>query len=186
MKFFKLFTVSILALWGSSAAASFVSVWDQPELIPSAIHSVQVDIFDLKKEGGPCTDKECFRADVYLNDIHVARWAVSPGRPHYGTDFVGVYTPLYEARSFHPSHLHERYFNRFGDAMPWAAFIKTSGGAKSGIATHCGYVTGRRESHGCIRMVCNNQRQDARTLNRWIREAFSNGGSAKIWTRHTR
>ncbi|MCO5113479.1 MAG: L,D-transpeptidase [Bdellovibrionaceae bacterium] len=178
-------TVAFFAVQNSWANVS--TVWDRPDLIPAVIKTVQVDVFDLKRETPSlCKDSECFRADIYLNDIHIARWRVSPGRPHYGTEFVGGYTPAFEARSYHPSHLHQHYKNRFGDSMPWAAFIKNSSGGKSGYATHCGHVTGRRESHGCIRMVCTGGRNDAKTLNLWIREAFKNGGSAKIWTRHTR
>lgn len=188
MKFFvtKLVITFTIALWSQGALASFASVWELPDAVPNVITSVQIDVFDLKRDGGPCTDSQCFRADVYLNDIHVARWAVSPGKPHFGTDFVGSYTPTYEGRSFHASHLHQHYKNRFGDSMPWAAFIKNSSGGKSGYATHCGRVTGRRESHGCIRMVCNAQRNDARAVNQWIKEAFKNGGTARIWTRHMR
>lgn len=170
-----------------SNANALSDLWDSPDAIPAVITKVEVHVYNMHLDGGNCVDKynECYRADIFLNGQQVARWAASPGRPHYGTKFVGVFTPIFEGRSFHPNHLHQYYTNRFGDSMPWAAFIKTSDGAKSGIATHCGNVTGRRESHGCIRLDCTRQ-NNAKLLNLWIREAFANGGTAKIWTEHTR
>lgn len=185
----KLLFITLLTLLTSVQAFGFYGEFTDEDTISSIgpVTKFEIKVFNAAQVGlrKECGDSECFRADIFLNGYHVARWAVSPGKKHYGTKFVGVFTPQYSGRSYHPNHLHTKYTNRFGDSMPWAAFIKRSNGAKSGIATHCGRVTGKRESHGCIRMVCTGGRNDASRVNRWVKEAFANGGTAQIWTSHT-
>lgn len=184
--FKKLCLLSGLCLFAANAFG-FAGEFQNEDLIPSVITDVKIKIFNYANTPGgqeDCGDTQCYRADIFLNDLHVARWAVSPGRPHPGTDFKGNFSPIYNGRSLHPSHLYGRGYlsGKRRDSMPYAMFLRLTNGGKSPIALHCGHVTGRRESHGCIRMVCDGQQSDAYVLSSWVKEAFRNGGRARVWT----
>lgn len=133
-----LFFVTTFSL-SAQQAFGFAGEFQRDDLIPSTIRDVKIKVYNMANNPGgraSCGESQCFRADILLNDVHVATWATN--------------------------------------------------GGKSPIALHCGHVTGRKESHGCIRMVCNDGQEDAYVLSQWVKEAFRNGGSARLWTRDVR
>lgn len=182
--FFLSLALSLMTLQAHAhkTAATFEGTFEDRDLISRPAKDIKIHVFDLAKRGG-CSGKVCFRMDVYVNGQHFARWPASPGKKHWGTEFVGVYTPEFgkAGRPIHPDHIHTSYTNRFGDSMPYAMFLRTGKGNKSGIAIHAGHVTGDRESHGCIRIPLDS----ARYLNGLVKEALRNGGTAHVWTEHT-
>ena len=177
----KILILAWLMLAGLSAQA-FQGTWQNNSVLNRQVTDVKLYLFDAAKTG-QCSDSQCFRLDVYVNGQHFARWPASPGKKHWGTKFVGVYTPEFGSagRPLHSGEIYYSYTNKHGDSMPFAMFLRTAKGNKSGIALHAGHVTGRRESHGCIRLLYD----DAKTLNSLVREAFKNGGRPHIWTKHT-
>jgi len=157
-------------------------------LVPpmNQIKKVEVFLYDLVKEGygRECDDTQCYRLDVEINDVLVATWIASPGKPHPGTDFKGNYTPQY--LSGVPFSKQKRrganYVSSRGDHMPWAAFWTRNDGGHPVIATHAGVVTGRRESHGCVRLHYDR----AESVYKWVGAAMKNGGTTRAYTKHTR
>lgn len=188
----KLFLSLIFALFYSQAVFAAFGEFTNEDLIPpdSQIYSVETVLIDIAKRGyrNECNDSQCFRLNIYINGDHVAQWMVSPGRPHSGSSFRGNYTPAYSNGTPYSTWRIYRsgYVSSRGDSMPWAAFWERNDGGHTVIATHCGHVTGRRESHGCVRMVCSGARNDAKRLNLWVRAAQANGGEAISYTFDTR
>lgn len=190
--------VSILTLSITMSAQAYYAEFTNESLIPpdSQIQSVETHLYDLVKQGfgGECGDTQCYRLDVMINGKHVARWMVSPGKPHPGTSFRGGYTPSYPNGTPYSrkKRMGRGYRNYRGDPMPWAAFWLRNDRGTPVIATHCGRVTGRRESHGCVRMICKGTdengraRNDAKRVNQWVKAAQQNGGTATAYTQHTR
>jgi len=189
----------------SASAFGFAGEWEDSETISAIargsvqVRDVKIQVYNMAKytDGRrACGSSQCFRADISVNGQQVATWAVSPGKKHPGTDFVGVYTPKYSGHTiWNGSFRSASYKSSRGDAMPWATYMKyKTKNRRTGIAFHCGNVTGERESHGCIRMVCNGRRSingkrkrrvDAQLLQSWIKKAFANGGTALVWTEDT-
>lgn len=180
----KIIFLSYLLL-SSLSAFAFYGEFQDNSRIPDVITSVEIQVYNAAKDPvyrQACNDNQCYRMDVILNGRHVATWATSPGKRHEGTNFVGNYSPVYNGRSLHPTYMFKRYTNKYGDPMPYAMFMRLTNGGVSPIAFHCGNVTGKRESHGCFRMVCDSEQNDAATMQSWVKEAFANGGTVRVWT----
>jgi len=189
----------------STTAFGFAGEWENSDVISKIsrgdiqVRDVKIEIYNMAKYAdgrAACGSSQCFRADISVNGEQIARWAVSPGKRHPGTDFVGIYTPQYSGHTiWNGSFRGAGYISSNNDPMPWATYMKyKSRNARTGVAFHCGRVTGERESHGCIRMVCNGSREingrsgrrvDAQLLQSWIKLAFRNGGTALVWTEDT-
>lgn len=173
-------------LLSSQVFAAYGEFTDE-SLIPPAskIKKIETFVYDLVKEGygKECGDTQCFRIDVQINGTHVATWIASPGKPHPGTDFKGNYTPEYHSGVPYSRKKRQgaNYVNRHGDPMPWAAFWERNDRGTPVIATHAGRVTGRRESHGCVRL----HRDKAKRIYQWVGAAMKNGGIARAYTKDT-
>lgn len=167
----------------SSTAFGFENTFLDESAIPDVITSVHMEVFDMAQTDLGCSSSVCFRMEVYLNDVLVARWATSPGDPtNDQPGFNGVNTPKYTNRSLNKSRLMgPGYISGKGDAMPYAMFILGSQGQNTGFAVHAGVVTGEKESHGCVRLEYAN----AQMLNAWTKEGKKNGGPLTITTNHT-
>lgn len=180
-----LFFLSFLLL--SSQVFAAYGEFTNESLIPpnSQIRKVETFLYDLVREGygEQCGDTECFRLDVEINGIHVATWIASPGKPHPGTDFKGNFTPQYLSGVPYSRKKREgaNYVNKHGDRMPWAAFWERNDGLTPVIATHAGFVDGKRRSHGCVRLHSNR----AKRLYIWVGAAMNNGGTTRAYTKHT-
>ncbi|MGH1469511.1 MAG: L,D-transpeptidase [Bdellovibrionales bacterium] len=185
----KLFTLASILLF-STLSFGFAGEWEDSQKIADIksgalqVQDLKIDIYNYAEtaEGrAACGARECFRMDVFINDEQIATWATSPGKPHPGTNHVGVYTPEYEGRSIHSGHVYGRDYisYKFKYSMPYVMYLRSN---KLGIGIHAGVVNGTRLSHGCIRLVT----EDARRLNQWVREVFRNGGDARVWARGTR
>lgn len=195
----------VAVLLFSVASFGFAGEWENTEMI-SAIESgelsvqhVKIQVYNMAKYADgrkACGSDQCFRADIIVNEVQIATWAVSPGKLHPGTDFLGIYTPKYNGHTiWNGAFRSGGYISSNGDPMPWATYMKyKSKNQRTGVAFHCGRVTGERESHGCIRMVCNGKRDingksvrrvDAQVLQSWVKQAFKNGGTALVWTEDT-
>lgn len=182
-----LFTISLSAL--SSSSFGFVGVFEAPSLVPSDlndIEDVKFDVYNYAVTRGQndkdCGSTECYRMDVYINDVHVATWPTSPGKRHPGTKHVGSFTPIYNGRGIHMvlGSDYVSYTRKY--PMPYAMFINSEDGKITDYALHSGYeVNGERLSRGCLRLRI----KDAERANLWVRMARSNGGNGYIWTRHT-
>lgn len=169
-------------LIGASSALGFEKTFFNEADVPADISSVEIYLYDMARTELGCSDNQCYRIDVVLNGVQVARWAASPGNPNNTDGFQGVNTPAYNGRSLDMKRIMgSGYVSSRGDAMPYAMFILGSSGQATGFALHAGHVTGRKESHGCIRLEYANAQQ----LNAWIKEVKANKGSAKIWAEHT-
>ena len=184
----KPFFISSILTLTSSLCFGFAGTFEAPSLIPPQITDVKFDVYNYAVVRGPnepdCGSKECYRVDVFLNDIHVATWPTSPGKPHYNdVNHRGSFTPLYEGRPIHTvlGANYVSYRRRY--PMPYAMFISSTNGNITDVAFHTGYtVNGERLSHGCLRLL----RPDAQNANSWVSEARRNGGNGYIWSRHTR
>lgn len=167
----------------ASQVFAFEQTFFEEGNVPSSIESVEVYLYDMARTELGCSDTQCFRIDVLLNGVQVARWAASPGNPNNTDGFQGVNTPAYNGRSFDKSRIMSAdYVSSRGDAMPYAMFILGSNGQATGFAVHAGHVTGRKESHGCIRIEYAN----AQLLNSWMKKVKANKGTAQIWSEHTK
>lgn len=177
----KMFFATLMLLVSSSAFGFEQTFFDEAA-IPADITDVHMEVYDMARTDLGCGSAVCFRMEVYLNDVLVARWATSPGNPNNTAGFKGVNTPKYTNRSLNKSRLMgPGYVSGRGDAMPYAMFILGSQGQDTGFAVHAGVVTGEKESHGCIRL----QYANAQMLNAWVKEGKKNGGSLTISTSHT-
>lgn len=172
----------IAVLLMSSTAFGFEKTFLDEDAIPSDITDVHMEVFDMARTDLGCSYDICYRMEVYINDVLVARWATSPGDPNNDEGFNGVNTPKYTNRSLNKDRLMGAgYVSGRGDAMPYAMFILGSKGQNTGFAVHAGVVTGLKESHGCIRLEYAN----AQMLNAWVKAGKKNGGSLTISTSHT-
>lgn len=179
--------LSLCFLGAQPAFAAFGEFTDA-DGIPSLsqINKVETFLYDLVKEGygKECDDTQCYRLNVEINGKLVARWIASPGKPHPGTDFIGNYTPEY--LSGVPYSRQKRrganYVSGNGDLMPWAAFWERNDRGTPVIATHAGFVDGKRRSHGCVRL----SRPRAERIYKWVGAAMRNGGTTRAYTKHTR
>lgn len=166
-----------------AASPGYEGIYFNNNAIPQYIQDVKFLVYDLNQTSEGCSSGgTCFRMEVLLNGVSVARIVTSPGKPGDG----GIYTPLFEGISINPKRLMGAgYRNSKGDRMPYAMFTmqyKSSG--DSGVAIHEGYgtaVNGNFASHGCMRV----KRVFAPLFSKWVKEAFSNAGNARIWTDHT-
>lgn len=177
-------TLSILLL--SATAFGFAGTFEN-DTIPDQINDIQLHVFNYAEtaEGrAACGSSQCFRVKVILNGDVTAVWPVSPGKPHYGTKHVGIYTPEYNGRSIHSTHVYGRNYTsyKYKYSMPYVMYMRSSTGSLTGVGFHAGVVDGTRLSHGCIRM----RMADVKELNSWVREAFANGGDVRVWSRGTR
>jgi hypothetical protein len=161
----RILLLNVLALFLSVNAFGFYGTFTK-EVNPEAILHVEMFLYNLAKFED-CGDTQCYRMDVYLNGELAARWAASPGTTGQ-RDFPGEYTPQWARATLNKSRIMGHgYVSRRGDAMPYAMFINYGNG---GFAVHAGEVTGRRESHGCVRL----QYDKAKLLNSWVRMAMKN------------
>ncbi len=171
-----------LFLFSSSLAYGFEGTFFDPNLVPSTIESVHMEVFDMARTELGCSFEVCFRMDIYINGVFVARWGTSPGDPNNDVDFNGVNTPRYNNRSLNRDRIMGPGYESWrGDSMPYAMFILGPEGQNTGFAVHAGHVTGEKESHGCIRL----QYANAQMLNGWVKKAIANGGPTTITTYHT-
>lgn len=187
-----LFSVQSAFAWqGTSVGTSFSGTFYAPTLVPDQIEDVKFDAYNYAKTRGPnepdCGDPECYRIDVYLNDIHVATFATSPGKPHPGTQHVGGFTPNYDGVPIHSRGITHREYVSFTRRyyMPYAMFFErlSDPSRLSNVAIHSGHpVTGWRLSRGCLRTYM----QDAEMMFNWVRAARRNGGNGYFWSRHMR
>ena len=174
----------------TSKAFSFVGTFYAPALVPDKIVDVKFDAYNYSlthgEKGDDCGDMECYRIDVYLNDIHVATFPTSPGKPHPGKKHVGGFTPIYKnGVPVHTITSHDYVSYKYRYYMPYAMFFEsqTHSGRISNIAIHSGHaVNGKRLSKGCLRTLMD----DAALMFKWTREARKNGGNGYLWTRHTK
>lgn len=166
----------------STVSLAFEGTFFDTSSVPQQVNSVHMEVFDMSQTGLGCSYPTCFRMEVYLNDVLVARWATSPGDPNNNAGFKGVNTPKYTDRNLNRGRIMGAgYVSGRGDAMPYAMFILGSQGQNTGFAVHAGHVTGEKESHGCIRL----EYENAKILNSWVRAAIKNGGPTTISTSHT-
>ncbi|MCC6138258.1 MAG: L,D-transpeptidase [Bdellovibrionaceae bacterium] len=179
----KKFFVTCLIALSSSVAFGFESTFLDESALPTTINSVHMEVFDMARTELGCTYEICFRMEVYVNDVLVARWATSPGDPYNDQPgFNGVNTPKYNNRSLNRSRIMgPGYISGKGDSMPYSMFILGSQGQNTGFAVHAGVVTGLKESHGCVRLEYAN----AQKLNSWVKQAIKNKGPTTISTQHT-
>lgn len=172
--------IAVLLL--SSTAFGFEKTFLDEAAIPADINSVHMEVYDMARTDLGCSFDICYRMEVFINNVLVARWATSPGDPNNDVDFNGVNTPKYDNRSLNKDRLMgSGYVSGRGDPMPYAMFILGSKGQNTGFAIHAGNVTGLKESHGCIRLEYAN----AQMLNAWVKEGKKNGGALTITTHHT-
>lgn len=183
----KLFFILLSFVAFQTKAFGFAGTFYSPEKVPATITDVKFDAYNYAQVSGPndedCGDTECYRIDVYLNDIHVATFPTSPGKPHPGTQHVGGFTPSYDGVPVHTLTGRDYVSYRRRYYMPYAMFFESLSrpGQISNIAIHSGHaVTGRRLSRGCLRTLMN----DAALMFEWTREARRNGGNGYLWTRH--
>lgn len=175
--------IACLIVLSSSAAFGFENTFFNEAAIPETITSVHMEVFDMARTELGCSYSVCYRMEVYVNDMLVARWATSPGDPNNDQPgFNGVNTPKYNNRSLNRKRIMgPNYVSGRGDSMPYAMFILGSQGQNTGFAVHAGVVTGLKESHGCIRLEYAN----AQMLNAWVKEAIKNKGPTTISSQHT-
>ena len=176
----------ILLLFFSSSAYAYKGTFYAPSLVPNKITHVEFYAYNYARTGQPygsCGDTECYRIDVYLNNIHVATFPTSPGKPHPGTKHVGGYTPNFNGTPVHTltSSNYVSYRRRY--YMPYAMFFESLSrpGKISDYAIHSGHaVTGKRISRGCFRTYMN----DAALMFNWTFEARRNGGNGYVYAEH--
>lgn len=177
----KVFLMCVLLL-SSSLSFGFEGTFFDENLVPNTIESVHMEVFDMARSEIGCSYNTCFRMDIYLNGVFVARWGTSPGDPNNNVGFNGVNTPRYNARSLNRNRIMgPGYVSGRGDSMPYSMFILGSQGQNTGFAVHAGVVTGEKESHGCVRLEYAN----AQRLNAWVKKAIQNSGPTTITTFHT-
>jgi len=180
-----LFLILTMSL-STTQAFGFAGTFFAPSLVPDEIVDVKYDVYNYAQtrtaDQPECGSSECYRMDVYLNDIHVATFVTSPGKP---ASDGGIYTPIYNGTPVHTMTHAEYYGYTTGYYMPYAMFFESlsNPGKISNIAIHSGWkADGERRSHGCLRTLL----PDARNMFKWNLEAKRNGGNGYLWTRHTR
>jgi hypothetical protein len=197
-KIFLLLTIAINAPWVMAQSTHGDDIANKS--VPEQINEVHVQVYNAGLTEEKCANswtRVCFRSDIYLNDILVARCAANVGRPSNSLAGDSIYyekiryfslqTPLLTNRSFHPEGIRgEKYSGQRQGPMPYSMFISASNGQMTGISVyakpHLGRVKGVRSTTGGIRLNL----QCAKNLNGWIRQAFKNNGTATITTIDTK
>lgn len=178
-------------LLASATAFGWAGEWQNDDRIKAikagkeAVFDVKLEVYNMADEPAgrkACGDKQCYRVDVFVNEIQIATWATSPGRPQSDG---GIYSPIYNGHNIltHYGRNYVSYRKKYN--MRYAMYIerKSQPGKISNVAFHGKYkVTGKRESHGCFRM----RDSEVSVVNSFVRKAFKNGGSARVWSEGTR
>lgn len=184
------FAAFFLISLSAHSVGEFEGTFYSEASVPATITNVEFHLFDMAKSADGCSSKgRCYRMDVLLNGVHVARVAVSPGNPHQKK---AINTPTMDGLSLDPGRLMGKGYKNNpalgGDPMPYAMFTKpyknqkgTNKPRSSGVAIHAGHVTGDKASHGCIRV----ESFFAPIFSKWVKEAFANGGEARVWAQDT-
>ncbi len=174
-----------LVLFLASPAFSLAGEW-QTSNIPKHIKDVKIKVYNYastQKGRAHCGSSQCYRMNVIVNGKHIATWATSPGKRQRHIDPPSSHTPEYKGRSIHPKHIYNKNYTSWIHKyeMPYAMYIKNRRGRLSNYAIHGGPTDGTKRSHGCIRL----RTKHARLLNKWVKQAFRNGGRARVWADDT-
>lgn len=177
----------------------------------SAVSSVYFEVYDINAVDSVKCPDHCFRVKVYVNDSLIAVIPTSPGS---GTHNWGGRTPEfrntslaktgsskganrgYKGYRLHTNDYHSSIRTRDnglvtgGDNLRYFTVFKTNSGRDVGIGFHgdkggAYKVTGRPESHGCMRLTDSN----AYVVNALARAVVDNTGSAnnvRISAYHTK